>query len=225
MKRSIVTDYFETLSALPQRAEVTVPDGRQISLDKFYRYMTRLLRGMRDSGSKLMFAGNGGSASIASHMVIDFSKNAGIPALSFNDGVIMSALSNDEGYDEAFARQIGFYANPDDLLIAISSSGNSMNILNAVAAAREKDCHVITMSGFKPNNPLRLLGDFNLYVPSGEYGFVEIAHLSLCHALVDLTMGWTAADGLWSKPEQDSATTSETADKSADERTGERKVA
>lgn len=217
MKSAVVAEYFETLAALPQSAEVTVPDGRALTLEKFYRYMTRLLRTMRDEGGKLMFAGNGGSASIASHMVIDFAKNAGIPALSFNDGVIMSALSNDEGYDEVFARQVGFYANDDDLLIAISSSGNSMNILNAVAAAREKGCHVITMSGFRPNNPLRQLGDFNLYVPSGEYGFVEIAHLSLCHALVDLTMGWTSADGLWSKGGQ--------ADKDAAERPGERKVA
>lgn len=205
MKSTVVADYFETLAALPQSAEVTDPMGRSLSLDKFYRYVTRVLRDMRDGGNKVMFAGNGGSASIASHMVVDFSKNAGIPALSFNDGVVMSALSNDEGYEEVFARQVGFYANPDDLLIAISSSGNSQNIVNAVTVAREKGAHVITMSGFGPDNALRRLGDFNLYVPSGEYGFVEIAHLSLCHALVDLTMGWTREGGLWSKGEENDA--------------------
>ena len=196
---SVVTDYFDTLATLPLSAVVTDPKGGILPLDKFYTYTTRVLSDLRETGGKIMFAGNGGSASIASHMVVDFSKNAGLPALSFNDGVVMSALSNDEGYDQVFARQVGFYANAEDVLIAISSSGNSQNIVNAVVAAREKGCHVITMSGFGPDNALRGLGDFNLYVPSGEYGFVEIAHLSLCHALVDLMMGWTRDSGLWSK--------------------------
>ena len=195
---TVVSDYFDTLAALPQSAEVTDRYGRSLKLDKFYRLATRVIADLKDTDGKLMFVGNGGSASIASHMVIDFSKNAGIPALSFNDGVVMSALANDEGYDEAFARQIGYYGRPEDVLIAISSSGNSANIVNAVTAARERDCHVITMSGFQSDNTLRGLGDFNLYVPSGEYGFVEIAHLSLCHALVDLIMGWTREEGLWS---------------------------
>lgn len=202
---TVVSDYFETLAALPLNASVTDLHGRELPLDKFYRYTTRVLSELRESGGKIMFVGNGGSASIASHMVVDFSKNAGLPALSFNDGVVMSALSNDEGYEDVFARQVGFYARPDDVLIAISSSGNSQNIVNAVETARENGCHVITMSGFAADNALRQLGDFNLYVPSGEYGFVEIAHLSLCHALVDLMMGWTRESGLWSKGGDDEA--------------------
>ena len=89
-----------------------------------------------------------------------------------------------------FAKQLEMHARQGDLLVAISSSGSSENILRAVGTARERGCAVITLSGFSPNNPLRQMGDLNLYVPSGEYGFVEVTHLSLCHAMLDLAMGW-----------------------------------
>ena len=137
-----------------------------------------------------MFVGNGGSATIASHMAIDFTKNGGIRALSFNDGAALTCLGNDLGYENVFSKQIEMLATNKDLLVAISSSGSSQNILNAVGAARAKGCEIITMSGFSAQNPLRKLGDLNLYVASREYGFVEAAHLGLCHAWIDFAMGW-----------------------------------
>ena len=82
------------------------------------------------------------------------------------------------------------HARPGDLLVAISSSGKSPNILAAVAAAKEQSCEVITLSGFKPDNALRRLGQINFYVARTEYGFVEVSHLVLCHAILDLAMGW-----------------------------------
>ena len=146
-----------------------------------------------------MFVGNGGSASIASHMAIDFSKNAGLPAMAFNDGVTLTCLGNDLGYEQVFAKQIEMYGKPEDVLVAISSSGNSLNILNAVTAARRLHLPVLTLTGFKAENKLRRLGDWNLYVPSSEYGFVEIVHLAVIHAVLDLAMGWTAEKGLWAQ--------------------------
>jgi D-sedoheptulose 7-phosphate isomerase len=137
-----------------------------------------------------MFIGNGGSAAIASHMAIDYSKNGGIRSLAFNDGAALTCLSNDFGYEHVFSKQIELHARPGDLLIAISSSGKSLNILNAVDMAHEKGCFVVTLSGFSPDNPLRNFGDYNLFVDAKEYGFVEITHLSLCHAILDLAMGW-----------------------------------
>jgi D-sedoheptulose 7-phosphate isomerase len=140
-----------------------------------------------------MFIGNGGSAAISSHMAIDFNKNGRVRALAFNDGAALTCLGNDHDFSEVFSRQIGFHAQAGDLLFAISSSGRSADIVKAVAAARDIGCQIVTLSGFTPDNPLRLLGDINLFVPSDAYGFVEISHLVLCHAVVDqLTAGHLA---------------------------------
>ncbi len=80
-------------------------------------------------------------------------------------------------------------AEGEDVLVAISSSGRSENILRGVEAARGKGCEVITMSGFTSDNPLRKTGRLNFYVPSDSYGYVEISHLTLCHCILDMMMG------------------------------------
>lgn len=88
----------------------------------------------------------------------------------------MSCIGNDFGYAAVFQKPIEMFAEPGDILVAISSSGQSANIINGVAAARAKGCHIISLSGFLADNPLRQLGDFNFYVPSNRYGYVELAH-------------------------------------------------
>lgn len=133
-----------------------------------------------------MFIGNGGSAGIASHMAIDFSKNGSMRATAFNDGAALTCLANDFGYEFAFAKQVEFHAVSGDVLVAISSSGKSKSIVNAVHSARRSGCSVLTYSGFDAGNPLRSMGDVNFYVESHEYGLVELAHASLIHAIVDL---------------------------------------
>lgn len=137
------------------------------------------------AGGRLLFVGNGGSAAIASHMAIDFSKNGGMRSLAFNDGAALTCLSNDLGYEHVFSAQIEMHGQPGDLLMAISSSGQSPSVLNAVTAARRLGMEIVTFSGFKPGNPLRNLGDLNYFVDSDRYGFVEICHLTLIHALLD----------------------------------------
>lgn len=136
-------------------------------------------------GKKLIFIGNGGSAGIASHTAIDYSKNGGVRSICFNEGALLTCLSNDYGYERVFEKAIEIYADQGDILIAISSSGESKNILNAVELAKEKKCIVITLSGFSYNNNLRRVGDFNIYVPSSKYGYVELAHQIILHSLVD----------------------------------------
>jgi D-sedoheptulose 7-phosphate isomerase len=135
-----------------------------------------------------MFIGNGGSAGIAGHMAIDFTKNGRMPAMCFNDGAALTCLGNDFGYEEVFAYQLRAHARAGDVLFAISSSGASENILRAVTVARARDCAVITMSGFKPGNPLRSMGDVNFYIGLSEYGLVEVAHTAMIHAVVDLKL-------------------------------------
>ena len=99
--------------------------------------MRKTAHAAHDAGSKIIFVGNGGSAGIASHLAIDFSKNGGLRALAFNDPAALTCLGNDLGYENVFAKQLDFHARPGDLLIAISSSGRSPNILGAVKMARD----------------------------------------------------------------------------------------
>ena len=138
------------------------------------------------NGNKVIFVGNGGSAGICSHMATDYSKNGGIRSMACNDGAVLTCLSNDYGYVHVFAKQIEWHARPGDIVVAISSSGKSQNILNATDAAKEKGCFVTTLSGFGSDNPLREKGDINFYLDSKEYGFVEVGHLTLLHLALDL---------------------------------------
>jgi len=119
-------------------------------------------------------------------MATDFWKNAGIKALSFNDSSLLTCISNDYGYPHVFEKPIEMFIEPQDVLIAISSSGQSENILRGVFAAKEQGAGVLTFSGFKPDNPLRKLGEINFYVPIEHYGYVEVVHLALCHCLADM---------------------------------------
>jgi D-sedoheptulose 7-phosphate isomerase len=185
--------YFSTLSRLISETEVTDRSGRPLPLEETVTKVGAAAHSVHDAGNKIMFIGNGGSAGLASHLAIDFCKNGGLRSLAFNDASALTCLGNDLGYENVFAKQLEFHARAGDLLIAISSSGKSVNILAAVAAARATNVGVITFSGFARDNELRRIGDLNFYVRSSEYGFVEVAHLSLCHAILDLDMGWGSA--------------------------------
>ena len=143
---------------------------------------------LQASGQKIMIIGNGGSAGVASHMGIDFWKNGNVRCLTFNDGALLTCLSNDYSYEEAFAAAVNQFGDQGDLLIAISSSGSSRNILNAAELAAKKGIRVITCSGFQPDNPLRKIGDVNFYVPSFSYGFVETIHQLIIHAMLDVKL-------------------------------------
>lgn len=189
----LVDSYFSALSGLITGAEITDQAGAAIAMTDAFETVARIAHQAHDTGHKVMFVGNGGSAGIASHLAIDFSKNGGMRAQAFNDPSSLTCLGNDYGYEHVFAKQVEFHGRPGDLLIAISSSGKSPNILAAVAEARKLGCKVVTFSGFGDDNPLRTTGDINFFVRSGEYGFVEVAHLTLCHAILDLDMGWGKA--------------------------------
>ena len=185
----LLANYFETLTDLAGRVEATRDDKSTLSLSSAVDWAVERATTLGD-GKKIIFIGNGGSAAIASHMAIDFSENGGFPALAFNDGASLTCLSNDLGYEHVFEHHIRALGQDGDILVAISSSGKSDSILNAVHAAREKSIAVLTLSGFDAGNPLRSLGNTNLYVPNDEYGFVEITHLTLCHSILDLAVGW-----------------------------------
>ena len=145
-----------------------------------------------ENGKKSIIVGNGGSAAIASHVSVDLTKNAGIRSVNFNEADLITCFANDYGFEQWVAKAVEFYGDEGDVFIAISSSGSSMNMLNGCEAAkRKKFASVITLSGFEPDNPLRQLGDINLWVDSRAYNFVEIIHQFWLLAVVDLIIGKT----------------------------------
>ncbi|MBB2833426.1 UNVERIFIED_ORG: D-sedoheptulose 7-phosphate isomerase [Rhizobium esperanzae] len=181
--------YFTFLRHVLVNAAASRPADESLDYATAVSEAMQLARATHDAGRKIIFIGNGGSAAIASHMATDYSKNGGLRAMAMNDGATLTCLSNDLGYENVFAKQIEMHANEGDLLVAISSSGRSESITKAVRTAREKGGAVITLSGFAPGNPLRALGDLNFYVASDQYGYVEIAHLAICHAILDFSCG------------------------------------
>jgi D-sedoheptulose 7-phosphate isomerase len=187
-------NYFNMLSRHLIETEVTLARGEKVDLAEAVTQVMAQARRAHDIGNKLVFVGNGGSAAVASHMATDYSKNANVRALALNDSSMLTCLGNDLGYDRVFAKQVELYARPGDILIAISSSGRSANIINAVSAARDTKCAVVTLSGFTSDNPLRTLGDINFFIASNRYGFVEIGHLAICHAILDFLCGLRVPD-------------------------------
>lgn len=192
--RREIHGYFSALARYLDETTVTSDSGAPLKLNQAVDRVIALARSTHAAGNKLIFVGNGGSAAIASHMATDYSKNGNIRSLALNDSSMLTCLGNDLGYDRVFAKQIELHARPGDLVIAISSSGRSANILNAVTAARVAGCTIVTLSGFTPDNPLRGLGDINFYIASDRYGFVEISHLTLCHAVLDFSCGLSVPD-------------------------------
>lgn len=140
---------------------------------------------VKQQQAKIIILGNGGSAAIASHVITDLRNVGGLCALTLHEAAPLTCFTNDFGYEQAFAKQVSGFAYPDDLLIAISSSGQSANIVNAVAAANAKGLAVMTLSGFKPENPLRKMGRWNVWLDSSHYGMVELAHLFVLHHITD----------------------------------------
>ncbi|MCH8299409.1 MAG: SIS domain-containing protein [Candidatus Marinimicrobia bacterium] len=144
-----------------------------------------LLKETSDAGGKVIFGGNGGSSAMASHVAVDLTKNAGIRAINFNESDLITCFANDYGYEEWIKKSIEFYADPDDMVVLISSSGRSQNVINAGKIAKERGMKLITFSGFQSDNPLRALGDLNFWVDNKEYNIVEMTHHVWLLAMID----------------------------------------
>ncbi len=185
-RKAYTYNYLKELKANLDNIAVTDHYGNNLDFCLGIDKAAELIVKRTAAGNKLMFIGNGASAAISSHMSTDYWKNGGMRAVAFNDGALLTCISNDFGYEQVFEKPIGMFADPADILIAISSSGQSKNILLGVEAARRKSCEILTLSGFKPDNPLRSLGDYNFYVPAHQYGPVEIVHHAVCHCLLDV---------------------------------------
>ncbi len=181
MKRIIdALDSSMVSSEKMKEAESLYESGIDILKDIFLRY--------KKNNSTVFFIGNGGSAAIASHMTADYMKNGGMNTYSLYDTAVTTCMGNDYGYEYIFSRPLDFLIKEKDLLVAISSSGNSQNIINAIQVAKEKGAEVITFTGFKPDNRARQLGDINVWVPCESYGIVESIHNLILQQIVDMIM-------------------------------------
>lgn len=153
------------------------------------RAVVGLLTDTRATSSTIYIVGNGGSAAIAEHTATDFLKNAKLRAVTFSATSLLTCLANDYGYERAYAAAIERMGERGDVLIAISSSGKSENILRACDTAAAREVTIVTFSGFDPTNPLRTKGRYNFWINSHSYGFVEMIHHLLLHAINDAVIG------------------------------------
>ena len=179
--KEFLTSYLNDFSDLVKPDKKTINQLLEVAV---------LLKEVHSQKKKVLIFGNGGSAAMASHFSVDLTKNTGIRCVNFNEADLITCFANDYGFERWVEKAVDFYGDAGDLLIVISSSGSSENMLNGVKAARNGNFRaVITLSGFAENNPLRQLGDINLWANSRAYNFVENIHQVWLLAIVDLIIG------------------------------------
>lgn len=151
--------------------------------------LKELLKATQVAGKKVILAGNGGSAAIASHCAVDFTKSAAIRCVNFNEADLITCFANDYGYEHWLEKALEFYADDGDLIILISSSGKSPNIVFAAKYAISRGLKVVTFTGFAEDNPLKKLGQLNFWVNSRAYNVIEMTHQIWLLAVCDLIIG------------------------------------
>ena len=169
--------------ALVEKAEFSDHEGNLFDCEKGIQKNLGMLESLRDRGGNLFLVGNGGSAGVVSHILTDFINVNKLNARTLHESSLLSCMSNDYGYENSFSEPLSTLAREKDLLIAVSSSGRSPNIHNAVKSVKKTGGEAITLSGFSEDNPLRSMGDLNVWLDSTNYGLVEIGHLFYLHYL------------------------------------------
>lgn len=176
----------ERLGALLAAVSFRDAAGRELPADEGFALWQRRGEELRRDRGSMYLVGNGASASMASHFSADLAKNAHLHTQVFSDLSLITAISNDMGYEHVFAEPLRRRGQAGDMLIAISSSGRSPNVLAAADVAREFGMQVVTLSAMSPDNPLRARGGLNVYVPAETYGRAETAHAAVLHRWMDL---------------------------------------
>jgi len=180
-----LADRSDAFRSILTNCEITRRGGEALVLESGVDVAMDMLARTREHSNCVYVVGNGGSASVASHMVIDLLHVAQMRAFALHDSSVITCMANDYGYENAFAKILSNVARRRDLLIAISSGGHSQNIRNAVLQMEALGGETITLSGFDRGNPLRSLGDINVWLDSDDYGFVEVGHQFILHNMID----------------------------------------
>ena len=145
----------------------------------------KFLKKIKKNKKKVIIVGNGGSAAMASHVSVDLTKICKIRATNFNEADLLTCFSNDYGYENWIKKALSFYADKGDLLICISSSGESKNIINGANFAKKIGCKVITFTGFDKKNKVKKIGHINFWLNSKNYNLVEMTHHIWLLSIVD----------------------------------------
>jgi D-sedoheptulose 7-phosphate isomerase len=181
--------YSQRLATLLDSLVVTDGAGYEVERESGFRSWHEWTLGTRERRGCVFLVGNGASASMASHISADIAKGARIRTQVFTDVALMTAVANDVSYEEVFATPLGWSMHPGDMLVAVSSSGNSANIVRAVEAAGALGGHAITLSAMGADNAVRRLGALNFHVPAETYGLAETTHAAILHYWVDRLIG------------------------------------
>tara|TARA_E500000178_G_C16996295_1_gene743378 strand:- start:570 stop:1130 length:561 start_codon:yes stop_codon:yes gene_type:complete len=160
----------------------TINDSTQKKLIQVFK----LIEKIKKKKKKIIIAGNGGSAAISSHFSVDMTKIGNVRCTNFNESDLITCFSNDYGYENWVKESLKYYLDSQDLVILISSSGKSMNMINAANFLRKKNNNLITFTGFKGKNKLSKLGNVNFIVNSKSYNYIENAHQYWLLTLVDI---------------------------------------
>ena len=179
--RTYLDELYRALDAMV----VSDRQARELPQEEGLRQWCDKCRKAKLEGRTIYFVGNGASASMASHMAADFCKNCAGRAMAFNDVAMLTAVSNDMHYEDCFSVPLARFAMPGDVLVTVSSSGNSANIIKSIQTARAMDIAVVTVSGMMPDNRSRFLGDLNFWIPARTYGLAEAGHQALLHCWLD----------------------------------------
>lgn len=161
-------------------------DGAELEVEPAFALWREKTVRLRDRRGTIYLVGNGASASMASHFSADLAKNGHLRTQIFSDLSLITAISNDISYDQVYAEPLSRCAQDGDMLVAISSSGRSPNILNAVDVARRLGVSVVTLTAMDPDNPLRSRGWINAWVPAPDYGHAETSHAAILHRWMDM---------------------------------------
>ena len=177
--------YVAAIGSGLNELRITDGHGRELgAADGFARWVD-LTHEVQRQGRNIFLVGNGASAAMASHFAADACKNGGLRAQAFNDGPLLTCAANDVAFEEVFALPLERFARSGDMLITISSSGGSPNIVRALERARKMQLRIVTVSGKGADNPSRSFGDVNVYMPSSRYGWVESGHHVVLHYWLD----------------------------------------
>lgn len=179
---------IKNISRILSGLSFTDEHGRTLGIDNAFLRLRQSTIEVRNKHKTVFAIGNGASASMSSHFAADLAKNGKLHTQVFSDLALITAISNDIDFNEVFAEPLRRSAHEGDLLVAISSSGRSENVLRAVREAKKLNLEVVTLSAMDENNPLRSMGILNIYLPAKTYGDAETAHAAILHYWIDLVV-------------------------------------
>lgn len=180
--------YIHSISNGLAQTVTTDASGRELTIEEGLNRWLELTSEVARQGRRIFFIGNGASAAMAAHMSADATKNGKLRCMNFNDSSLMTAVSNDVEYRQCFSMPLSRFGECGDMLVSISSSGNSPNIVAALETAQEMEISRVTLSGMKADNRSRNLGLLNFYVPTDRYGYTECSHQVILHCWLDYYM-------------------------------------